>query len=131
MRADRAEQLGLRPLARCVSYAVTGTDPRLMLTGCAPATETALRRAGLAIDDVDLFEINEAFASVVLAFERELHVDRERLNVNGGAIALGHPLGASGARIVTTRVHELERRRVRYGMATIGEGGGMANALLL
>ena len=131
MRADRATQLGLRPLARCVSYAVTGTDPRLMLTGCTPATETALARAGLTLDEIDLFEVNEAFASVVLAFGRELGVDRECINVNGGAIALGHPLGASGARIVTTLVHELDRRRARYGVATIGEGGGMANALLL
>jgi len=133
MSAARAEQLGLRPLARCVSFAVAGSDPRLMLMGCAPATTKALERAGLGLDDIDLFEVNEAFAPVVLAWERELGegIDLERVNVNGGAIALGHPLGASGARIVTTLVHELERRGGRYGLATIGEGGGMANALLI
>ena len=131
MSAARAEHFGLRPLARCVSYAVAGSDPRLMLTGCAPATRKALDRAGVSLDDVDLFEVNEAFAPVVLAWERELGADLGRVNVNGGAIALGHPLGASGARIVTTLVHELDRRAGRYGLAAIGEGGGMANALLL
>ncbi len=133
MSATRAEQLGLRPRARCAGYAVAGSDPRLMLTGCAPATTKLLERAGVAVGEVDLFEVNEAFASVVLAWQRELagDVDLERVNVNGGAIALGHPLGASGARIVTTLVHELHRSGGRYGVATIGEGGGMANALLL
>lgn len=133
MSAHRAEQLGLRPLARCAGFAVAGSDPRLMLTGCAPATAKLLDRAGLGLDDVDLVEVNEAFSSVVLAWERELAgaPDPERLNVNGGAIALGHPLGASGARIVATLVHELVRRRGRFGVAVTGEGGGMANALLL
>ena len=133
MSAARAAQLGLRPLARCVAFAVAGSDPRLMLTGCAPATSKALARAGVALADVDLFEVNEAFAPVVLAWERELGPDADlgRVNVNGGAIALGHPLGASGARIVATLVHELDRRGARYGLATIGEGGGMANAMLV
>ena len=132
MSAQRAAALGLRPLARFAGFTVTGSDPRLMLTACAPATKKVLAGSGLELGDIDLFEINEAFASVVLAWERELDgVDRERVNVNGGAIALGHPLGASGARIVTTLVHELDRTGGRYGLATIGEGGGMANALLL
>jgi acetyl-CoA acyltransferase len=132
MSALRAAELGLRPLARFAGYAVTGSDPRLMLTACAPATAKVLAATGLTLADVDLFEVNEAFASVVLAWERELDgVDLKRVNVNGGAIALGHPLGASGARIVTTLVHELDRSGGRYGLATIGEGGGMANALLL
>ena len=131
MSAARAEQLGLRPLARCVSYAVAGSDPRLMLTGCAPATRKALDRAGLSIDDVDLFEINEAFAPVVLAWERELGVDLGRVNVNGGAIALGHPLGASGARLVLTLARELEARQAVRGLATMCIGVGQGIAVVL
>ncbi len=131
MSAERAEQLGLRPLARFVEFAVAGADPRLMLTAPTPATEKLLARAGMTLDDIDLVEINEAFASVVLAWQRDTGADLERVNVNGGAIALGHPLGASGARLMTTLVHELQRTGGRYGLQVMCEGGGMANATLL
>jgi acetyl-CoA acetyltransferase family protein len=127
----RAAQLGLRPRARFVSFAVAGADPRLMLTANIPATETALARAGLTIDDVDLVEVNEAFASAVIAWQRETGADPDRVNVNGGAIALGHPLGATGTRLTATLVNELERRGGRYGLQVMCEGGGMANALVL
>jgi acetyl-CoA acyltransferase len=102
-----------------------------MLTGPIPATTRVLERAGLALDDIDLIEINEAFSSVVLAWQREHHPDMERVNVNGGAIALGHPLGCSGARLLTTLVDELDRRGARYGLQTMCEGGGMANATII
>ncbi|MCL6626421.1 MAG: steroid 3-ketoacyl-CoA thiolase, partial [Alicyclobacillus shizuokensis] len=105
--------------------------PVTMLTGPIPATENVLRRAGLALKDIDLFEVNEAFASVVLAWQRETGVDWERINVNGGAIALGHPLGATGTRLVATLLCELERRQGRYGLIAVCEGGGMANAVVL
>ena len=126
-----ADALGLRPLARFVSFALSGVDPVLMLTGVIPATEKVLERAGLGLDDVDVVEINEAFASVVLAWGREVEPDWERVNPNGGAIALGHPLGASGARIMTDLVAELARRDGRYGLQVMCEGGGMANATIL
>jgi acetyl-CoA acetyltransferase family protein len=126
-----AERLGLAPLARFVSFALSGVDPVLMLTGVIPATEKVLERAGLGLDDVDVVEINEAFASVVLAWGREVEPDWERVNPNGGAIALGHPLGASGARIMTDLVAELARRGGRYGLQVMCEGGGMANATIL
>jgi acetyl-CoA acyltransferase len=126
-----AERLGLRPQARFVSFALAGVDPVLMLTGVIPATEKVLQRAGLRLDDVDVVEINEAFASVVLAWGREVEPDWERVNPNGGAIALGHPLGASGARIMTDLVAELARRGGRYGLQVMCEGGGMANATVL
>jgi acetyl-CoA acyltransferase len=126
-----AERLGLRPQARFVSFALAGVDPVLMLTGVIPATERVLQRAGLRLGDVDLVEINEAFASVVLAWGREVEPDWERVNPNGGAIALGHPLGASGARIMTDLVTELARRDGRYGLQVMCEGGGMANATIL
>jgi acetyl-CoA acyltransferase len=126
-----AERLGLRPRARFASFALAGVDPVLMLTGVIPATEKALARAGLNLDDLDLIEINEAFASVVLAWGREVEPDWERVNVNGGAIALGHPLGASGARIMTDLLAELERRGGRFGLQVMCEGGGMANATVL
>jgi acetyl-CoA acyltransferase len=128
---DTAERLGLRPLARFVSFALAGVDPVLMLTGVIPATERVLERAGLRLGDVDVVEINEAFASVVLAWGREVEPDWERVNPNGGAIALGHPLGASGARIMTDLVTELRRRGGRYGLQVMCEGGGMANATVL
>ncbi len=131
MSEDRAVELGLTPIARFVEFAVAGADPRLMLTAPMPATRKVLSRAGLSLDQMDLFEINEAFASVVLAWERELHPDMSRVNVNGGAIALGHPLGCSGARLMTTLVHELERSGGRYGLQTMCEGGGMANATII
>ena len=102
-----------------------------MLTGPIPATQKVLERAGMTIDDIDLIEINEAFASVVLAWEQELHPDMEKVNVNGGAIALGHPLGCSGARLMTTLLNELERTGGRYGLQTMCEGGGMANATII
>jgi acetyl-CoA acyltransferase len=126
-----AERLGLRPLARFVGFALAGVDPVLMLTGVIPATERVLRQTGLGMDDLDVVEINEAFASVVLAWGREVEPDWERVNPNGGAIALGHPLGASGARIMTDLVAELERRNGRYGLQVMCEGGGMANATVL
>jgi acetyl-CoA acetyltransferase family protein len=131
MSEERAESLGLRPRARFVDFALAGADPRLMLTAPIPATRKVLERAGMKMDDIDLVEINEAFASVVLAWERELHPDMERVNVNGGAIALGHPLGCSGARLTTTLLHELERTGGRFGLQTMCEGGGMANAMIL
>jgi acetyl-CoA acyltransferase len=126
-----AERLGLRPQARFVSFALAGVDPVLMLTGVIPATERVLERAGLRLGDVEVVEINEAFASVVLAWGREVEPDWERVNPNGGAIALGHPLGASGARIMTDLVAELARRGGRYGLQVMCEGGGMANATVL
>ncbi|MFM7687234.1 MAG: thiolase family protein [Actinomycetota bacterium] len=131
MSEERARRLGLRPRARFVSFALAGDDPRLMLTAPIPATQRALAKAGLTMDDIDLVEINEAFASVVLAWERELHPDMSKVNVNGGAIALGHPLGASGARLMTTLLNELERTGGRYGLQTMCEGGGMANATII
>jgi acetyl-CoA acyltransferase len=126
-----AERLGLRARARFASFALAGDDPIQMLTAPIPATRRALERAGLTLDQIDLVEINEAFASVVLAWQRETGADLGRVNVNGGAIALGHPLGASGARLMTTLLHELERRGARYGLQTMCEGGGMANATIL
>ena len=126
-----AERLGLRPLARFAGFALAGVDPVLMLTGVIPATERVLRQTGLGVDDLDVIEINEAFASVVLAWGREVEPDWERVNPNGGAIALGHPLGASGARIMTDLVAELERSNGRYGLQVMCEGGGMANATVL
>ena len=131
MSEARAAALGLRPRARFVSFAVCGSDPLTMLTGPIAATTTALVRAGLGLDDIDVVEVNEAFASVVLAWAAEHHPDMARVNVNGGAIALGHPLGCSGARIATTMLGELERSGGRYGLQTMCEGGGMANALVL
>jgi acetyl-CoA acyltransferase len=131
MSEERASTLGLEPRARLVAFAVAGVDPVLMLTGPIPATTAVLRRAGLALDDVDRFEVNEAFASVVLAWAAEHHADIDKVNVNGGAIALGHPLGCSGARLTATLLCELERSGGRYGLQTMCEGGGMANALVL
>ena len=131
MSEERAQQLGLTPRARFVNFSLAGDNPRMMLTAPIPATQKVLQRAGLSIDDIDLVEINEAFASVVLAWEKELHPDMARVNVNGGAIALGHPLGASGARLMTTLLNELERTGGRYGLQTMCEGGGMANATII
>ena len=131
MSEERAAALGLRPRARFVSFALAGADPRLMLTAPIPATTQALRRAGLSMDQIDLTEINEAFASVVLAWEKEHHPDMAKVNVNGGAIALGHPLGCSGAKLMATLLNELERTGGRYGLQTMCEGGGMANATII
>ncbi len=126
-----ATRLGLRPWARFHSFALAGVDPIEGLSGPIPSTRKVLDRAGLEMEDIDLFEVSEAFASVPLAWARELGADLERVNVNGGAIALGHPLGCSGARLMTTLVHEMGRRGVRYGLQTMCEGGGMANATIL
>jgi acetyl-CoA acyltransferase len=128
---EKAAELGLRPRARIVAQKVVGVDPVMMLTGPIPATQQILARAGLTLDEIDLVEINEAFAPVVLAWKRELHPDMERVNVNGGAIALGHPLGASGARLMTTLLHELERRGARYGLQTMCCGGGLGTATII
>ena len=131
MSEDRAAELGLTPKARFVQFALVGVDPITMLTGPIPATTKVLDRAGLTMDDIDLFEVNEAFASVIAAWKREHDADLSKVNVNGGALALGHPLGASGAKLLTTLVHELERSGGRYGLQTMCEGGGMANALII
>jgi len=131
MERGTAERLGLRPRARFVSFSVAGDNPILMLTAPIPATAKALARAGLTLDQIDLVEINEAFASVVLAWQRETGAELSRVNVNGGAVAVGHPLGASGARLTTVLLHELERRGGRYGLQTICEGGGMANGMII
>jgi acetyl-CoA acyltransferase len=128
---EKAEQLGLRPRATFTAFTQVGDDPVKMLTGPIPATRKILQRAGLSTDQIDLFEVNEAFAPVCLAWQEELGVGIDRLNVNGGAIALGHPLGASGVRLVLTALHELERREGRYALAAICEGGGMANATII
>jgi acetyl-CoA acetyltransferase family protein len=131
MSEARAKALGLKPRARIVATALAGVDPTIMLTGPIPATQRVLTKAGLKLDQIDLFEINEAFASVVLAWERELHPDMSRVNVNGGAIALGHPLGCSGGKLMTTLLHELERTKKRYGLQTmcIGFGQGIATVI--
>ncbi|MGW5308690.1 thiolase family protein [Nocardia thailandica] len=129
--SEKAAQLGLRPLARLHSFAVAGDDPLLMLTAVIPATRKVLDRAGLTLADIDLVEINEAFSPVVLAWARETGADLSRVNVNGGAIALGHPLGASGARLATTLVHALHQRGARYGLQTMCEAGGLANATVI
>jgi acetyl-CoA acetyltransferase family protein len=131
MSEDKARQLGLTPRARFVQFALAGDDPRLMLTAPIPATEKVLQRAGMTLEQMDLIEINEAFASVILAWAHELHPDMDKVNVNGGAIALGHPLGCTGARLMTTLVNELERTAGRYGLQTMCEGGGMANATII
>jgi acetyl-CoA acyltransferase len=131
MSEARAKALGLTPRARIVATSLAGVDPTIMLTGPIPATQRVLKKAGMKLDQIDLFEINEAFASVVLAWERELHPDMSRVNVNGGAIALGHPLGCSGAKLMTTLLHELERSKKRFGLQTmcIGFGQGIGTII--
>src|SRR5689334_21021957 len=131
MSETRAKALGLKPRARVVASALAGVDPTIMLTGPIPSTQRVLKKAGMKLEQIDLFEINEAFASVVLAWERELHPDMGRVNVNGGAIALGHPLGCSGGKLMTTLLHELERTKKRYGLQTmcIGFGQGIATII--
>jgi acetyl-CoA C-acetyltransferase len=128
---ERAEQLGLRPRARIVSSVLAGSDPVLMLTGPIPATQQLLERSGLTIDDIDLFEINEAFASVVLAWAKETGADLDRTNVNGGAIAVGHPLGASGTILMTRALHELERTGGRYALISMCCGGGLGTGTII
>ena len=131
MSSARAAELGLTPLARVHTVAMAGVDPIIMLTGPIPATERALRRSGLSISDIGAFEVNEAFASVVGAWLADTGADPARTNINGGAIALGHPLGASGARLMTTLIHQMRRSGSQYGLQTMCEGGGMANATIL
>jgi acetyl-CoA acyltransferase len=128
---EKAAELGLTPRARFHAFALAGVDPVMMLTGPIPATSKVLERAGMTLDEIDLVEINEAFSSVVLAWEQEHHPDMAKVNVNGGAIALGHPLGCSGARLMATLVNELERSGGRWGLQVMCEGGGMANAAIL
>ena len=131
MSETRAARLGFRPRARLVEFAVVGVDPVTMLTGPIPATTKVLARAAMSLSDIDLVEINEAFAPVVLAWAKEHHPDLDRVNVNGGAIALGHPIGASGAKLMATLLCELERSGGRYGLETMCEGGGLANATII
>ncbi len=131
MSEDKCRQLGLTPRARFVDFSLAGADPRMMLTAPIPATHKVLERAKMTLDDIDLVEINEAFAAVVLAWQHELHPDMDKVNVNGGAIALGHPLGCSGARLMTTLLNELERTGGRFGLQTMCEGGGMANGTII
>ncbi|WP_025128736.1 acetyl-CoA C-acetyltransferase [Pseudomonas sp. PH1b] len=127
----KGRELGLTPRARIVATAVTSTDPTIMLTGPAPATRKALAKAGLRVEDIDLFEVNEAFASVVLKFIKDMAIDPAKVNVNGGSIAMGHPLGATGCAILGTLLDELEARRQRYGLATLCVGGGMGIATII
>ena len=127
----KGRALGLQPRARIVATAVTSTDPTIMLTGPAPATRKALAKAGLRVEDIDLFEVNEAFASVVLKFIKDMTIDPDKVNVNGGSIAMGHPLGATGCAILGTLLDELETRRLRYGLATLCVGGGMGIATII
>jgi len=128
---DACQSYGLTPRARVVSFVTVGSDPTLMLTGPVPSTRKVLAKAGLMLDDIDLFEVNEAFAPVPLMWMQELDIGPDKLNVNGGAIALGHPLGASGARIMTSMLNELERREARYGLQAICCAGGMGTATVI
>ncbi|MDK3158910.1 thiolase family protein [Kamptonema cortianum] len=129
--AEKARELGLKPMARLVSMVTVGSDPHLMLTGPVAATRKALAKAGMSIDQIDLFEVNEAFASVIGMWKRETGADMSRVNVHGGAIALGHPLGASGARLMTTLLHALETHDKRYGLQTMCCGGGMGTGMIV
>jgi acetyl-CoA acyltransferase len=131
MERKKAESLGLKPRARIVDQTTVGVDPVIMLTGPIPATRKILKRNGMAIDDIDLFEVNEAFASVLAAWRRELEPDMDRVNVNGGAIALGHPLGSTGARLITSLLHELERSDKEIGLVTMCCGGGLGTGTLI
>ncbi|MCC3647156.1 MULTISPECIES: thiolase family protein [Cytobacillus] len=131
MSREKAEELGMKPRFRILARTAVGSDPALMLTGPIPATENVLKKAGLAIEDIDVFEVNEAFAPVPLAWLKETGANPAKLNPNGGAIALGHPLGGSGARLMVTMMHELERTGGRYGLQTMCEGLGMANATII
>ena len=128
---EACERLGLKPRAKIVATTLVGVDPVTMLKGPIPATRKALERAGLSLEDIDIFEVNEAFASVVLAWQKDLGVDPTRVNVNGGAIALGHPTGSTGARLITTALHELERREGRYGLIAMCCGGGLGTGTII
>jgi acetyl-CoA acetyltransferase family protein len=131
MKMDDAQKRGLKPLGRIVSWGIAGVDPKIMGSGPVPATKLALKKAGLKLDDIDLIELNEAFAAQCLAVEKELGLNRDKVNVNGGAIALGHPLGATGTRLVITLLNELRRRGKRYGLATACIGGGQGIAMIV
>jgi acetyl-CoA acetyltransferase family protein len=131
MKLDQAEKRGLKPMGRIVSWGIAGVDPKIMGSGPVPASRAALKKAGLKLDDIDLIEVNEAFAGQYLAVEKELGLDRNKVNVNGGAIALGHPLGATGTRLVITLLHELRRRKAQYGLATACIGGGQGIAMIV
>jgi acetyl-CoA acetyltransferase family protein len=131
MTLDQAEKRGLKPMGRIVSWGIAGVDPKIMGSGPVPASRLALKKAGLKLDEIDLIEVNEAFAGQYLAVEKELGLDRSKVNVNGGAIALGHPLGATGTRLVITLLHELRRRKARYGLATACIGGGQGIAMIV
>jgi len=131
MTLNQAEKRGLKPMGRIVSWGIAGVDPKIMGSGPVPASRAALKKAGLKLDDIDLIEVNEAFAGQYLAVEKELGLDRNKVNVNGGAIALGHPLGATGTRLVITLLHELRRRKAQYGLATACIGGGQGIAMIV
>ena len=131
MSKEKAEELGLKPRFKVIARSVVGSDPTLMLTGPIDATKMVLSKAGLTIEDMDLYEVNEAFAPVPLCWMDEIGAEHSKLNVNGGTIAIGHPLGASGARVMITLMHELERTGGKYGLQAICEGGGMANATII
>ena len=131
VNAAGLKKLGVEPIARIHHMTVIGGDPVIMLEAPIPATALALKKAGMSIDDIDLYEVNEAFASVPVAWLNTLGADREKLNVNGGAIALGHPLGGSGAKLMTTLIHALKDRNKRYGLQTMCEGGGLANVTIV
>src|SRR5207248_3565262 len=131
MSVENAQKRNLKPLGRIVGWGAAGVDPKIMGRGPVPATKLALQRAGLTLDYIDLIEVNEAFAAQYLAVEKELGLDRDKVNVNGGAIALGHPLGATGARLVITLLYELHRRKKKYGLATACIGGGQGIAMIV
>jgi acetyl-CoA acetyltransferase family protein len=131
MTLDQAEKRGLKPMGRIVSWGIAGVDPKIMGSGPVPSTRLALKKAGLKLDEIDLVEVNEAFAGQYLAVEKELGLERNKVNVNGGAIALGHPLGATGTRLVITLLHELRRRKAQYGLATACIGGGQGIAMIV
>src|SRR3712207_5163269 len=131
MERKKAEALGLKPRARIVDQITVGVDPVIMLTGPIPATQALLKRQGMTVDDIDLFEVNAAFAPVLAAWQRELDPDMDRVNVNGGAMALGHPLGSTGARLITTLLHELERTDSEYGLVTMCCGGGLGTGTII
>jgi acetyl-CoA acetyltransferase family protein len=131
MKLDEAQRRGLRPMGRIVSWGIAGVDPKIMGSGPVPASRAALKKAGMTFGDIDLIEVNEAFAAQYLSVEKELGLDREKVNVNGGAIALGHPLGATGTRLVITLLHELRRRGKKYGLATACIGGGQGIAVVV
>jgi len=131
MSLEQAQKRNLSPLGRIVNWGIAGVDPKIMGSGPVPATKIALQRAGMTLDSIDLIEVNEAFAAQYLAVEKELGLDREKVNVNGGAIALGHPLGATGTRLVITLLYELRRRKKKYGLATACIGGGQGIAMVV